>query len=122
MKKLIVVLLLIPSMTLLYGQEIGTKQTIELPTNFHERLEFSGAYYGNNLWNPGLKFGAEYLWKEKQKIKKSKKNGTKTITKQRILTGDVGFYWDPRSHVRSRITELPFGERVLKRINSSMLR
>lgn len=81
-----------------YGQKIDSKKTVELPSNFHERIEFSGAYYGNMLWDPGLKFGAEYLWKEKHKEKGTKK-GTKTISKQKILSGDIGFYLSYHSQV-----------------------
>ncbi len=74
-----------------YSQDSKSFKSIELPAIFYERLDFSGAYYGDMIWNPGLKFGAEYVWKEKQKQKKKRK-GTKTITKQKILSGDVGFY------------------------------
>ncbi len=61
------------------------------------RLDFDGAYYGNNLWNPGLKFGAEYIWKEKIREKEKKKR-TKIKTNQFILGGDIGFFWDPRDY------------------------
>lgn len=99
MKKIILILLLMPFLTLGYGQKSKVKQVVKLPTNFQERLDFNAAYYGNMLWNPGLKFGAEYVWRAKQIVKTNRKNKTKTITKEKILSGDVGFFWDPQSHV-----------------------
>ncbi len=59
--------------------------------------DFSMAYYGNNLWNPGLKFGTEYIWKERVKTKEKKKR-TKTKTNRFVFNGDAGFYWDPMNY------------------------
>lgn len=84
--------------TSVYSQKFNSYKTVELPTNFHERLDFSGAYYGDMIWNPGLKFGAEYVWKEKLK-EKEKRKGTKTISKQKILSGDFGFYHSNHSQI-----------------------
>ena len=52
------------------------------------------AYHGNNLWNPGLKLGAEYGLIDKTKTNKKEKSITKTIH----LNGNLGFYIDPSSH------------------------
>lgn len=68
------------------------------PTSFLDKTEFRTGYYGNFYWNPGLTFGAEYLWKEKVLTKK-KKRRTKVITKQWLLNGTFGLSWDPRTEL-----------------------
>jgi hypothetical protein len=67
-------------------------------SNFMDKTEFRAGYYGNFYWNPGLTFGAEYLWKEKVRIKE-KKRRTKVITKQWLLNGTFGVSWDPRTEL-----------------------
>jgi len=61
---------------------------------------FNVSYYGNNLWNPGLKFGAGILLHQKGKdvMKHTKKKGDvlKHKEHQFFLTGDIGFYWEPK--------------------------
>ncbi len=68
------------------------------PNSFMDKTEFRAGYYGNFYWNPGLTFGAEYLWKEKVRTKEKKKR-TKIITKQWLLNGTVGLSWDPRTEL-----------------------
>ncbi|MEM7487010.1 MAG: hypothetical protein AAF348_17520 [Bacteroidota bacterium] len=68
------------------------------PNNFLDRTEFRAGYYGNFYWNPGLTFGAEYLWKEKVRTKERKKR-IKIITKQWLLNGTIGLSWDPRTEL-----------------------
>ncbi len=67
-----------------------------------EKLNFNASYYGETGWYPGLKIGAEYIIfeKKKQKIKHHKKKGefTKTKTNQFIITGNLGFYWQPHNY------------------------
>ena len=67
------------------------------PADESARLDFSGSYYGNNLWNPGLKFGSEYIWREWVKTKEKKKR-TRTKTNRFVFNGDAGFYWDPMNY------------------------
>lgn len=59
-------------------------------TSFLDKVEFKVGYTGNLVWNNGLSFGTEYLWKEKRKIK-DKKRGQKTITHQLLFDGNLGF-------------------------------
>lgn len=71
------------------------------------KIEFGGSYCGNNLWNPGLKFKMEYQWKEFVKTKLKVKKGeeiNKTKKREILFQGDVGLYWDPRSHVGAYTT------------------
>lgn len=63
------------------------------PTDGYEcsnKVEFKIGYYGNFEWDNGLNFGAEYLWKEKTKIKRRKK-GLKTTTHQLLFNGSLGY-------------------------------
>jgi len=67
-----------------------------------EKLSFNASYYGETGWYPGLKIGAEYIIfeKKKYKTKHSKRKGeyTKTKTNQFIITGNLGFYWQPHNY------------------------
>lgn len=74
------------------------EKVIDSTHSFLEITEFKLGYFGNSLWNPGLSSGAEYLIREKVRIKE-RKRGNKTISNQLLLNGNLGFYWDPRSHV-----------------------
>ena len=95
--KTIIILLLTGIMPALYAQ------TDSSATKFrYENLSFNGSYYGETVWYPGLKFGAEYIIREKKKYKEkhSKKKGdfTKTKTNQFIVTANLGFYWQPHNY------------------------
>lgn len=95
MKKLFLGILLICSLNFLYSQDIDTTLT-------DPKLAFHLSYYGNNIWNPGIKTGFEYLLKTNKKyiIRKSGETEIKRIKKGHyLLEGNLGFYWDPRSHV-----------------------
>lgn len=59
-------------------------------SSFLNKTAFKVGYYGNVFWVNGLNIGAEYTWKEKQKIKEKKK-GQKTITHQLLLNGSLGY-------------------------------
>ncbi|GAA4278640.1 hypothetical protein [Aquimarina mytili] len=63
--------------------------------SFLERTEFKAGYFGNILWNQGLNVGAEYLWKEKIKIKERKRGGQKRISNQFLFNGSLGFTFNP---------------------------
>lgn len=90
-KCLIVLLLLFP--LLLLGQEDQAyEQDFE-----SDKLSYNLGYFGANIWNPGLNFRAERLIREKIKVKK-RKNG-KLKTKHILLNGNVGFFWNPQTHV-----------------------
>jgi hypothetical protein len=67
------------------------------PADDGKRLDLSIAYYGNNVWNPGMKTGMEYIWKEWLKIKE-KHETTATKTNRLIFHGDAGLYWDPMNY------------------------
>ncbi len=63
---------------------------------------YSASYFANFIFNPGLKFGVESLYAERQKTKIKKRKGKefeKVITKERLLNGDIGFYIVPKGHV-----------------------
>jgi len=65
--------------------------TTKLQENsFLDKTEFKLGYSGSILWNNGLNFGAEYLWKEKLKTK-DRKRGTRTNIHQFLLNGNLGF-------------------------------
>lgn len=58
---------------------------------------YSVAYFGNNLWNPGLKLGMEYTWKVNTNVVKSEAEGI--FTKKEWIPGaNIGLYLDPGSH------------------------
>ncbi len=59
-------------------------------SSFLDKTEFKVGYYGNLLWDNGLNLGAEYAWKEKKKVKETKK-GQKTITHQFLVNGNLGY-------------------------------
>lgn len=59
-------------------------------TSFIDRTEFKIGYYGDLFWDNGINIGAEYLWKEKIKIKQKRK-GPKTITHQLLCNGSLGY-------------------------------
>jgi hypothetical protein len=67
-----------------------------------EKLNFNASYYGETVWYPGLKVGAEYVISEKKKdkTKKSRKKGefTKTKTNQFIITANLGYFWQPHNY------------------------
>ncbi len=69
---------------------LNAQDTDKTNASFLEKTEFKIGYSGNIFWNNGLNFGAEYLWKEKIKIK-YRKRGQKTITHQFLFNGNLGF-------------------------------
>jgi hypothetical protein len=97
MKTLIRILILSFYSQLLFAQHDSTNHGFKL-----ENLNFNASYYGETVWYPGLKVGAEYIISEKKKdiIKTSKKRGefTKIKTNQIIITGNMGYYWQPHNY------------------------
>ncbi|MRH99513.1 hypothetical protein GH721_03110 [Kriegella sp. EG-1] len=59
-------------------------------SSFLNRTEFKIGYFGNLSSDIGLNVGAEFIWKEKIKIKEKKK-GTKKITHQLLLNSSLGY-------------------------------
>ncbi|WP_430909554.1 hypothetical protein [Maribacter sp. 2-571] len=57
---------------------------------FLERTAFKIGYHGNVFSDNGLHLGAEYLWKEKIRVKEKRK-GPKTITHQLLFNGSIGY-------------------------------
>ena len=86
------ILLLLPC----WGIAQSDKQT-KIP------IEFSIAYTHSGTSNPGLQFGADWVFKElvTQKKKKVRNLGEYTVERKRqiALESRLGFYWDPFSHV-----------------------
>lgn len=83
MKKYILHFLLIISVSL-------QAQTRHKESSFLDKTAFKVGYYGNLIWDNGLHIGAEYLWKEKTKLKEKKK-GSKTIIHQFLFNGSLGY-------------------------------
>ncbi|MEO9892742.1 hypothetical protein [Aurantibacter sp.] len=59
-------------------------------TSFLNRTAFKIGYYGDIQFEHGLNLGAEYLWKEKLKVKEKRKRA-KTITHQFLINGSIGY-------------------------------
>ena len=59
-------------------------------TSFLDKTEFKVGYYGNLSTANGFNLGAEYLWKENNKIKEKKK-GQKIIKHQLLFNGSLGY-------------------------------
>ncbi|MDF1573261.1 MAG: hypothetical protein P1P82_16755 [Bacteroidales bacterium] len=63
---------------------------------------YSVAYFGNNLWNPGIKLGFEYDWKvQNETIDPATDNSTPhkmPVKKAWMPGGNIGIYLDPGSH------------------------
>ncbi len=100
MKKLLLIFLLIPLW--FYGQNIenqSAEQRDSLALSFP--LDFNAAYYGNNVWYPGLKIGAEYIWYSKThagQVTKEKGSVNKLKTNQWLVGGNLGFFWHPHNY------------------------
>jgi hypothetical protein len=58
---------------------------------------YSVAYFGNNLWNPGLKVGVEYPWKEIANVVKQEVEDN-FPKKEWVPAANIGLYLDPGSH------------------------
>lgn len=54
-------------------------------TPYGSSCAYSVSYFGNNLWNPGLKLGVEHAWKM-------------PVLKAWNVAGNIGIYFDPGSH------------------------
>lgn len=59
-------------------------------SSFLNKTEFKVGYFGNFFWDNGFNLGAEYVWKEKKKIKEKKKR-QKTNTHQLLFNGSLGY-------------------------------
>ena len=94
-KKILLLIILFFSFNLIYSQNSnnskGFKSTL---------ITFS--YFENFPFKPGLKISADIILAEyvihKTKIKKDSTKINKTIMRQFLLGGDIGFYYHPRSH------------------------
>jgi len=81
--------LIVKSILLILVLHVNAQSQTE-HSSFLHKTEFKVGYYGNLLFDNGLNLGAEYLWKEKQKVKEKKK-GQKTITHQLLFNGSLGY-------------------------------
>ena len=73
----------------LFSSSLSAQDNPTKRISFLDKTEFKLGYSGNIIWNNGLNFGAEYLWKETVKIK-DKKRGKRTNTHQFLLNGNLG--------------------------------
>ena len=80
--------------------ETSTKNT---KTTFLNSRTYNLSYHGNNLVNPGINAGISFVFRERIKIKSgTKKNGEKvdrSKKKQLLTSADIGFFWQPESHI-----------------------
>lgn len=67
-----------------------TAQDVNASSSFLEKTDFKVGYFGNLSSNHGLNLGAEYLWKEKIKIKE-RRTRQKTIRRHLLLNGSLGY-------------------------------
>ncbi len=97
MKIRITVFILLFSITKLFAQSDSTQKG-----SYFNKLNYNASYYGETVWYPGIKIGAEYILLEKKKeriIKRNKKGDyTKVKTNQLIITGNLGYYWQPHNY------------------------
>ena len=77
---------------MLFAITDNTAQTAGIPGN---KLSMTISYYGNMLVKPGLKAGADFVVLQKRYIKNNKKQ----LAKQLLVSGDVGFFRHPHSHL-----------------------
>lgn len=71
------------------------------------RYSFKAGYYGNNVYNPGLVVGADFVLWEKEKYRKKLFNRKEKIyrgKRQWIADADAGFFIDPRTFTGSFVT------------------
>ena len=96
MKKIIIFWIIIFSLNNAYSQKTDS-------INIFKTGTYTFAYFGNNLLNPGVKAGINFILKEKTTTKnKTKKNGKiamKTTINQLLAGADIGFFWQPESHI-----------------------
>jgi hypothetical protein len=97
MKKIVSILILLNIFTSISAQIDTSGRKFEM-----DKLNYNASYYGETGWYPGVKIGAEYIIREtkKEKQKTSKKSGefTKIKTNQFIITGNLGYYWQPHNY------------------------
>jgi hypothetical protein len=83
-------LLFFPSLFCLFA----LSYTSPLQAQESPQLTLNVGYWGNNIWNPGVKLGLEYA---RQVKSKSNRRG-KEVLVQSFFSGDMGAYVDPGSH------------------------
>ncbi|MFK8164838.1 MAG: hypothetical protein AB8H12_20500 [Lewinella sp.] len=92
-----------------------TAQDASVSTSFLNRTDFKAGYFGNIHSNNGLNLGAEYLWKEKVKIKERRK-GQKTIKHQLLLNGSLGYSTNFATKTQNGV--FAYSGLVLRRVNN----
>lgn len=78
------------SLLLLFDLSLSGQDKTDTTLTFLDQTEFKIGYTGRALLYNGLNLGAEYLWKEKVKLKDGRSK-QKTITHQFLLNGNIGF-------------------------------
>jgi hypothetical protein len=88
MKKTAIIILCLLVHNLIFAQNDSTK-----------RISFDFSYFGENLFQPGYKLGAEYeLWAKNKT--RTKRNGNKIDKKyELLLTGNISNYVHFRNHI-----------------------
>lgn len=77
-----------------------TKNFAQVTGITEQKLSFTISYYGNMLIKPGIKAGADYVITQKRcSEKERKKAAANSMIKQLVVSGDVGSFWHPHSHV-----------------------
>ncbi len=87
----------------------------EAPVSFLGKTDFKAGYFGNLSSNHGLNLGAEYLWKEKVKIKERRK-GPKTIKHQLLLNGSLGYSTNFATRTQNGV--FAYSGLTLRRVNA----
>jgi len=94
--------------------QLSAQIVAESPT-FLDRTDFMMGYYGNLGDTHGINLGAEYLWKEKVKIKQKKKKD-KTIKHQLLLNASLGYSTNFATKTQNGI--FAFSGLILRRVGN----
>ncbi len=73
------------------------------PATIFKSATYTFSYFGNNLVNPGIKSSVNFTLTEKTtdktKTGRTGKSINKSITKQLLAGANIGFFWQPESHI-----------------------
>lgn len=99
---------------LLLTVKLTAQDATEAPS-LSGRTDFKAGYFGNILSNNGLNLGAEYLWKEKVKIKE-RRRGQKVIKHQLLLNGSLGYSTNFATPTQNGV--FAYSGLILRRVNT----
>lgn len=92
-----------------------TAQDVAEAPSLPGRTDFKAGFFGNIFSNNGLNLGAEYLWKEKVKVKERRK-GQKTIRHQLLLNGSLGYSTNFATRTQNGV--FAYSGLILRRVNT----